>query len=145
MGNELLQSKPDPSRFADEPETMALLSWTDIYSIPAAEVEVFRLKALKNRFNGLVDRVGVLKNLAGEQGIHEINRIEDGAPLAFGQAVHFCVGAKLARAELVKAIGAVLERTSELWLDETEPLPQFVIRIPVRGVDRLPVSFKKAA
>jgi hypothetical protein len=81
MGNELLARRPDPSRFVEAPETMALMSWTDIYSIPSPDVQAFQLRALRNRFHQQTNRVNILRRLAAEQRIHDIGAIEDGAPL----------------------------------------------------------------
>lgn len=81
MGNELLQRRPDATRFSEAPQTMVLLSWTDIYSIPTPDVHDFQLRALRNRFHQQVKRVGILGRLADEQHLGDIGAIEDGASL----------------------------------------------------------------
>jgi cytochrome P450 len=44
---------------------------------------------------------------------------DDGAHLGFGQGVHFCLGASLARLEVNEAVDALLDAWGELeWLDE---------------------------
>ena len=59
--------------------------------------------------------------------------------LAFGQGVHFCLGAALARLEGELAIGALVERMPRMKLAslELEWRPGSVLR----GLWRLPVRF----
>ena len=60
--------------------------------------------------------------------------------LAFGNGVHFCLGAPLARLEASVALGAVLDRLPNLRIAPgavLEPIPSQV----VYGVKRLPVLF----
>src|SRR5271156_5368331 len=64
-----------------KPEDAVWQSWTDAYSASAEEVREFQLAALRTRFDGMVDKIPVLGNLAREQGISGISRIEDGAAL----------------------------------------------------------------
>ncbi len=62
--------------------------------------------------------------------------------LAFGQGVHFCLGAPLARLEGQIAIRTLLHRLPELYLsipsDKLRWRPTFV----VRGLEALPVAFR---
>ncbi len=63
--------------------------------------------------------------------------------LAFGQGIHYCLGAPLARLEGRLALTALLKCFSEVWrLEETplERLPSLVIF----GLKRLPIGFTKA-
>jgi unspecific monooxygenase len=56
--------------------------------------------------------------------------------LAFGAGVHFCLGAPLARMELVESVGALFAAYPDLVLDgEPEPRGTFVLR----GYHRVPV------
>lgn len=57
---------------------------------------------------------------------------EDGAHLAFGQGVHFCLGAALARIEAQEAVDGVLDLLDALeWLgDPYEPVPALMMRGP---------------
>jgi cytochrome P450 len=64
--------------------------------------------------------------------------------LAFGRGIHFCVGSKLARKEMQKALQAIFSRTSSLELDPDALPSRFGAKIPVRGVDRLPVRFTRS-
>jgi len=60
--------------------------------------------------------------------------------LAFGNGVHFCLGAPLARLEASVALGAVLDRLPNLGIvpgTVLEPIPSQI----VYGVRRLPVQF----
>ena len=59
---------------------------------------------------------------------------EDRAHLGFGQGVHFCLGASLARLEAHEAVEALLDVRSELeWLDEPyENVPALMMRGPRR-------------
>ena len=67
--------------------------------------------------------------------ILDVGRTEN-PHISFGAGVHFCIGAPLARVELLAAFGALLDRTSSLELGG-EPVrrPEFVIR----GLAELPV------
>lgn len=59
--------------------------------------------------------------------------------LAFGDGIHFCLGAPLARLEARIALGAMLDRLDAIHLDRTiplEPLSNFVY-----GVKHLPITF----
>ncbi|MFC4452266.1 cytochrome P450 [Deinococcus sonorensis] len=60
--------------------------------------------------------------------------------LAFGNGIHFCLGAPLARLEASIALGAVLERLPELRVEPGTVLEPIESRI-VAGVKRLPVQF----
>ena len=59
--------------------------------------------------------------------------------LAFGQGIHFCIGAPLARMEARLAITAILQRCSNISLSST-PL-NWSSSLVLRGVRSLPVSF----
>ena len=63
--------------------------------------------------------------------------------LAFGQGIHFCIGAPLARMEAKLAITAILQRCPNLAL-QSMPL-NWSNSLVLRGVRSLPVSFIKQA
>jgi hypothetical protein len=64
-----------------KPERVVELSTTQKFSFTRAELEELQLHALRMRFADLVNRVPLLSRFAEEQGIKEVNRIEDGALL----------------------------------------------------------------
>ncbi|MBI2913962.1 MAG: cytochrome P450 [Chloroflexi bacterium] len=59
--------------------------------------------------------------------------------VAFGDGIHFCLGAPLARAEAQTAIGTLLQRLPNLRLEVAEP--EWGGTFVIRGVKGLPVSF----
>ena len=60
--------------------------------------------------------------------------------LAFGQGIHFCIGAPLARMEAKLAITAILKRCSDISLQSTRLT--WSDSLVLRGVRSLPVSFR---
>ncbi|NJK51757.1 MAG: cytochrome P450 [Leptolyngbyaceae cyanobacterium SU_3_3] len=60
--------------------------------------------------------------------------------LAFGNGIHFCLGAPLARLEGKIVLSAVLERLPNLQIDPTATL-ELIPSSDVHGVKSLPVSF----
>jgi cytochrome P450 len=60
--------------------------------------------------------------------------------VAFGEGIHFCLGAALARLEGSIAIGSVLRRFPRLRMAESEPAPQYRKTFHVHGLERLPLS-----
>lgn len=61
--------------------------------------------------------------------------------LTFGQGIHLCLGAKLAREEGRVAIQALFERFTQLALDPNED-PEWLDAMVPRGTRRLPVCLK---
>jgi pimeloyl-[acyl-carrier protein] synthase len=59
--------------------------------------------------------------------------------IAFGWAIHFCLGAPLARLEGQIAINALLRRLPRLAL--ATDAPEFRQSLTLRGLAALPVSF----
>lgn len=62
--------------------------------------------------------------------------------LAFGHGIHFCLGAPLARLEARIALGAVLERFSQIRRDRSIPLHLKESGI-IFGLQSLPITFDK--
>lgn len=65
--------------------------------------------------------------------------------LAFGQGIHFCLGASLARLEGQTAINTLLARTSDLRLAVNPTALRWRSGLVLRGLKALPVSFTPAA
>lgn len=63
--------------------------------------------------------------------------------VAFGNGVHFCMGAALARLEAKIALTDLLERTKDLALASNEPWPPRT-GLHVHGPSHLPIQFKPA-
>ncbi len=60
--------------------------------------------------------------------------------LAFGEGIHFCLGAALARMEGAIAIGAALNRFPRLRLADADQSPEYKKSFHVRGLASLPLS-----
>ena len=65
---------------------------------------------------------------------------ECGRHLAFGQGIHFCLGAALARLEAQIAFTALLTRFPDLTL--LDRAPRWKPRIFLRGLEALPVALR---
>jgi hypothetical protein len=78
----------DLGSIGHKPQEAVWQSWTDAYSADADEVREFQLAALKTRFDEMVGRITVLGNLAREQSLSKISRIEDGAALLFRHSAY---------------------------------------------------------
>jgi cytochrome P450 PksS len=61
--------------------------------------------------------------------------------VAFGQGIHFCLGASLARLEAQVALGTLLARTDELQLAVNREALQWRPGLVLRGLWALPVRF----
>lgn len=68
-------------QLADQPEKIIELSVTDIFSIPLADQHALQLQAARTRFHELREKIPVVAQMAEEQGISEINSLEDLAAL----------------------------------------------------------------
>ena len=60
--------------------------------------------------------------------------------MGFGTGAHICLGSHVARAELVTAIGALLDRFPDLRLDHDAPAPR-ITGMYERGPTSVPVRF----
>ena len=65
---------------------------------------------------------------------------EQKSHVAFGEGLHFCIGAPLARLEGAIAIGEMLRRFPELRLSEPEPKLTYKGSFALRGLSSLPMS-----
>jgi hypothetical protein len=59
------------------------MSTDEMFDTPFAEVEAIQLTTLKARFETLIEKIAPLRQLADQQQIRKIDRIEDAAPLLF--------------------------------------------------------------
>lgn len=74
----------------------------------------------------------------------DIERDNANQHVAFGVGHHFCIGAALARAELMSAFTAILDRLDDIQLAEPlDPLPH-EFSFFLRPMKRLPLKFAKA-
>ncbi|MDE0885481.1 MAG: cytochrome P450 [Myxococcota bacterium] len=71
----------------------------------------------------------------------DVARPNAGEHLAFGAGVHFCLGAQLARTELVKGFEALIERLPNPRFPEGSPPPEYPPNILLRGMTALPLEF----
>ena len=62
--------------------------------------------------------------------------------LAFGHSIHFCIGAMLARKEMVVAFRTALARLTNLQLEGGHPEPRHKPSVLLRGLDELHLSFE---
>ena len=63
------------------------MSTDETFDTPFPEVEETQLATLKARFGSLMEKVVPLRQLASQQNIRKIERLEDAAPLLFGPKV----------------------------------------------------------
>jgi cytochrome P450 len=64
--------------------------------------------------------------------------------IAFGHGVHMCIGASLARKEMVVAFRVLLERLKSVALDCPEEELVYPPNVLLRGLQRLPIRFVAA-
>ncbi len=112
-------------RYAREPVTIAGVT------IPPGEMVLAGL-ASANRDDRQFDRPDTL----------DIER-EPNRHLAFGQGVHFCLGASLARMEGQIAIGTLLDRLPDLALAVPISRLRYRSAVILRGVEAFPVTFSR--
>ena len=75
----------------------------------------------------------------------DINRGNAGDHIAFGQGIHFCPGAMLARKEMTVAFEALLSRLDNIQLVEEKSDLTYWPNIVLRGLKELHISFDKRA
>ncbi len=73
----------------------------------------------------------------------DIDRPNAGAHLAFGSGPHFCVGASLARQEMVSAFTALLDRLDDIRLERELPSPVHHPSLYFMPMKELPITFRK--
>jgi cytochrome P450 len=65
--------------------------------------------------------------------------------LAFGTGIHHCLGAALARQEILTGVGALLERMEDFALARPLPEPAYVYSLNFRPLKEFPLRFRKRA
>ena len=73
----------------------------------------------------------------------DITRANAQNHLAFGLGAHFCIGAALARAELLRAFGAILDRIDDIALGEPLDAQPHEFSFFLRPMKQLPLTFTK--
>lgn len=79
-----------------------------------------------------------------DPGRIDLHRPQPGKHLALGIGRHHCIGAALARQELVSAFGGLLGRLNRFRLTPGSPPPQYVPSFFGRNLRELPLSFEPA-
>ncbi|MEP0189881.1 MAG: cytochrome P450 [Erythrobacter sp.] len=73
----------------------------------------------------------------------DLNRKNAGAHLAFGSGPHFCVGAMLARREMVTAIGSLISRLKNIALAKPLPEPVHEFSLLFSPIAKMELQFEK--
>jgi cytochrome P450 len=72
----------------------------------------------------------------------DIERANASAQIAFGYGIHYCLGAQLAKSELVKSIEGLSERLGAIRIDPDAPPLRHNPNILLRGLEALPLVFE---
>ena len=64
--------------------------------------------------------------------------------MAFSKGIHTCIGAALARAELVASFEILFDRLINVRLADGAPEPSYLPNLQLRGVDSLTIAFDRA-
>ena len=73
----------------------------------------------------------------------DVERENASAQIAFGFGIHYCLGAQLAKSELVKSIEALSERLGTIRVDPSAPPLRHTPNILLRGLESLPLVFER--
>ena len=74
----------------------------------------------------------------------DVRRANANRQLAFGTGVHACVGAPLARQEMISAFAAIIARMSNFTLDPSQPEPENDPSFLLMGLNNLHMTFDRA-
>ncbi len=148
----LLRHPAELARLHNEPELMPL-AVEELLRFDGPAASVVRIATEEILLHGQTirpgERVFALLNAANRDPRQFANpetldiARKENRHLAFGQGIHFCIGAPLARMEAKLAITAILQRCPNLAL-QSMPL-SWSNSLVLRGVRSLPVSFIKQA
>jgi hypothetical protein len=84
-----IQNKsPAVTDFADDPAAYFDYSYTCMHSLERSELEMLQLAALKQRFSDFFESIPMVRKLAENQGIKEIETLEDVVPLLFERTLY---------------------------------------------------------
>lgn len=78
----------DAQALADNPSEFFKDSFTAMCSLPLEEMRALQLSALRHRFASLKDKIPMLSKLANQQGIAQLDTIEDVIPLLFEHSMY---------------------------------------------------------
>ena len=78
-----------------------------------------------------------------DAGELDVCRANANRQLGFGAGVHACVGAPLARQEMVSAFTQILQRIENIANDPTQPEPENNPSFLLRGLNHLHITFDK--
>lgn len=73
----------------------------------------------------------------------DIERENADAQIAFGYGIHYCLGAQLAKSELVKSVEALSQRLGAIQIDPAAPPLRHNPNILLRGLEALPLVFER--
>ena len=76
------------NRLIEQPEEIVDQSPNVLYTLPDDQYKQLQLGALKTRFSQLYKSIPVLKRIADDQGITEIDSLEQAAPLLFQHTIY---------------------------------------------------------
>src|SRR5688572_19485088 len=79
--NQPFAPRPTVESLSDRPESILDLTLVEMFAIPLEEQKAIQLAGARKRFHQLREGVSMLARLADEQGITEINTLEDLGPL----------------------------------------------------------------
>lgn len=78
-----------------------------------------------------------------DAGALDLKRRNTGSHLGFGSGIHHCLGATLARVELVASFTAIIERMQDYAYPDGFKEVRYVPSILQRTIEELPMTFKK--
>jgi cytochrome P450 len=73
----------------------------------------------------------------------DIGREDAGQHVSFGLGAHFCVGAQLARQEMISSFNAIIGRMEDIRLARALPVPAHDPSFFLRPLKELPITFRK--
>jgi cytochrome P450 len=73
----------------------------------------------------------------------DVTRSDAGTHMSFGFGAHYCVGAQLARQEMISGFNAILDRMDDIALARPMPAPAHDSSFFLRPLKQLPITFRK--